>query len=201
MMMTMNSLHRPSTSLSLLDLARGGNNDAWNRLTDLYGPVIFSHVLSKGLSKNDAGDVTQEIFISIHRGLGDFKKVRSGDNFLGWVMTIASRRIADYFRQISKFERAIGGSTGALIAQQAQQSRAPDVDFDADKIKRQLASRAMKIMESDFETKTWRAFYITLVEGKSTQQACEELNMRPGSVRQARARVRKRLIEELGDIL
>ena len=201
MMVFMNILHRPSTSLSLLELARSGNEDAWSRLTDLYGPVIFSHVLSKGLSKNDAGDVTQEIFISIHRGLGEFKKVRSGDNFLGWVMTITSRRIADYFRQMSKTERPIGGSTGALFAKQLQQPQPLAFDFDTNKIKRQLVSRAVKIMEQDFETRTWQAFYMTLVEGKTTQQASEELDMRPGSVRQARARVRKRLLEELGDIL
>lgn len=196
---------RPSTSISLLNLARSGNDEAWIRITELYGPIIYSQCLAKGLNRGDAGDVTQEIFISIYQGLCKFEKNKEGHNFLGWVMKIASRRIVDHFRNLAKTERPIGGSTGAFMSRQVVHTEFDPMDIDANidtgLVKKQLVSRALQIMKSDFATKTWQAFYLTLVMGQTTHQACEELDMKPGSVRQARARVRKRLIEELGDIL
>lgn len=198
----MTNIQRPSTSLSLLELAKSGDNESWVKLTELYGPVIFYQCKTKGLNEVDAGDVTQEIFISIHKGLSGFKKSQPGDNFLGWVRTIVARRIVDFFRRQGKIESAVGGTAGQLqVDQLAQPLELTENDISEDKFKQQLVARALKLMESDFETKTWKAFYLTMVEGRTTREACEELGMNPGSVRQARSRVRKRLLEELGDVL
>ena len=199
----MNNIERPSTSISLLNLAKAGDTHAWTRLTDLYGPLVFLICKQKGLQDNDAHDVTQEIFTSIYRSLGRFEKSKAHHGFLKWVNTISRNRIADFYRDKEKSPQAIGGSDGLNLLQN-KTSDMPDDDHDdaeIDELRRHLASRVLALLQKDFQENTWQAFVLTMVNGRTTQEAADELGMSAAGIRVARSRVRKRLNEEFGDLL
>ena len=200
-MSLMNSTERPSTSLSLLNLAKSGDAKAWTRLTELYGPVVFVMCKQKGLQDSDAHDVTQEIFVSICKSLPHFKKTAANHGFLRWVNAIARNRIADFYRQKEKLPRAIGGSVGLNLLQASAEQESENEAGEIDQLRQQLAARVLAILKKDFQPNTWQAFYLTMVSGRTTQETADELGMTAAGVRVARMRVRKRLKEEFGDLL
>ena len=97
------------TTPSLLDRVRAHDADAWQRLTSLFGPLIFHWLRARGLGEHDAADVLQEVFASIARSLHTFKPgVERG--FRGWIWTIARSRLADFYRRRAREAQAIDGS-------------------------------------------------------------------------------------------
>lgn len=190
----------PSTSPSLLVRARTGETEAWNRIVEIYGPITCEQCRRKGIPDEDASDVTQEVFIAISKGLAEFRRDRPNDSFLKWIRTITSRRIADWYRTQ---EHAVtgGGGTSAQLELADQAEPADDTDWEPAEWKRRAVTRALHLMKTDFRENTWKAFWLSEVDGLSTNQVCERLDLKPGAVRQARSKVRKRLVEELGDLL
>lgn len=183
-------------------MAKSGDTQAWSRITDLYGPIVFQICQKKGLQESDAHDVTQEIFVSIYKSLDRFRKTDAQHSFLKWVNAITRNRIADFYRAKEKTPQAFGGSEGLkMVENRSSMKEDPDDEFEMDSLRRQLASRALALLKRDFKPNTWQAFYMTMVEGRTTREAADELKMSDAGVRVARMRVRNRLKEEFGDVL
>jgi RNA polymerase sigma-70 factor (ECF subfamily) len=64
---------------------------------------------------------------------------------------------------------------------------------------RGLFGAALALIRSEFEPRTWQAFWLTAVEGRPPDEVSSELKMSPGAVRVAKSRVLRRLREELGE--
>jgi RNA polymerase sigma-70 factor (ECF subfamily) len=56
------------------------------------------------------------------------------------------------------------------------------------------------LIQTDFEERTWQAFWRVVVAGQSPQEVAAELAMTAGAVRVAKCRVLHRLRQELGDL-
>lgn len=106
------------TSVTLLSLARNGDSNAWSRLVDIYGPMVYAQCKRRNLSEDDAADITQEVFLALHGGLRSFRKERPDDKFSHWLRRITSFKIADRIRLLIKQERGLGGSTAQLLIEQ-----------------------------------------------------------------------------------
>ena len=59
----------------------------------------------------------------------------------------------------------------------------------------------MRLVQDEFEHRTWQAFEQTAAEGRSPVDVAAELGMSPGAVYIARSRVLKRLRAELDGLL
>jgi RNA polymerase sigma-70 factor (ECF subfamily) len=64
-----------------------------------------------------------------------------------------------------------------------------------------VLSRALDLVRTDFEAHTWQAFWLATVEGQSAREIAERLGMSLDAVYQAKARVLRRLREELSGLL
>jgi RNA polymerase sigma-70 factor (ECF subfamily) len=62
-----------------------------------------------------------------------------------------------------------------------------------------LLRRGLELIRGEFEPRTWQAFWLTAVEGRSPKDVAHELGMSDGAVRVAKSRVLHRLRTELGD--
>ena len=103
--------HTDSTSLSLLNAVRTGSETAWQRLVDLYHPLVYSLCRRWGLEEHDAENVGQEVFVAIYRGIGEFRREQSGDTFRGWVRRICRNKYVDWVRTVANAPQAVGGSS------------------------------------------------------------------------------------------
>ena len=99
-----------STSSSLPERAKAGDDKAWRRLTDLYTPLVYNAFRRARLQASDAADVMQEVFTSVAVGLKDFRKDRPGDSFRGWLWKITKHKLVDHFRRQDNEPPAEGGS-------------------------------------------------------------------------------------------
>src|SRR3972149_313865 len=71
---TMHSDKRGSISSTLLESVKARRPEAWQRLVDLYGQVVYRWCRKSGLKAEDAADVVQEVFAALARSVADFKR-------------------------------------------------------------------------------------------------------------------------------
>ena len=55
-------------------------------------------------------------------------------------------------------------------------------------------------LKADFSDRVWQAFWRTAIDGVSAREVADELKMTPHAVRQAKARVLRRLRDTLGEL-
>jgi RNA polymerase sigma-70 factor (ECF subfamily) len=114
---------------------------------------------------------------------------------------ITRNKILDHFRQRKVHGVAIGGSTAQLQFQEVPEIL-PDSDAESSVTEeRQVFFRALELIRAEFETKTWQAFWMTVVDGRSAGDAAQELAVSAGSVRQSKYKVLRRLRCELGELV
>lgn len=174
---------------------------AWERLADVYGPLVYHWARQLGLDEHGSSDVLQEVFAAVARSVGGFRRNGTHSSFRGWLWTITRNKVRDHFRRVAAREMAAGGT----VAQQRmasipdQVSDNPDENTDP----RQLSSmfhRALALVRSEFEERTWTAFWRAAVENERTADIASDMGMTQNTVRQAKSRVLRRLRQELGEL-
>jgi RNA polymerase sigma-70 factor (ECF subfamily) len=189
-----------STSLSLLERARRREPQAWERLVEVYRPLVAFWCGRGGLRGPDAEDVCQEVFAAAAAGLDGFHRDRPGDTFRGWLRGITRNQVLLFYRRNQRQPRAEGGSAGWDQFQDVADPLAgPDEQEQAEV--GQLYQRALGLLRDHFEERTWQAFCRTVLDGRSPVSLTAELGMTANAIRQAKARVLRRLKEEVGDLL
>lgn len=191
-----------SVSSSLLERLRVNSPEAWGRLVDLFGPLVYQRCRQNGLQPADAGDVFQDVFRAVATQIGRFRRDRPGDTFRGWLWTITRNKLADFWRGRQEAPQAPGGSDALRKLQNlmadgpAQPGESPDPAAP-----RSLYRRALKLIQDEFEERTWKAFWAVAIDGRSPADVADELGMSVNAVYIAKTRVLRRLREELGDLL
>ena len=63
--------HRENGSVSrtLLERLRRRDPEAWQRLCDVYGPLVYKWCRRAGVGAEDAADVFQEVFLGVAGGI------------------------------------------------------------------------------------------------------------------------------------
>jgi len=191
----------PATSLTLLQRAQARQPAAWERLVDLYAPLVLHWCRRAGLGDHDASDVFQEVFRSVAEHLGEFRRDRPGDTFRGWLRTITRNKVHDHFRRQQRQPAATGGSDVQRQLLEVQDQALDTEDPSEHALLTRQLHQALELIRPEVEEKTWTAFWKVQIDGAEPREVAEELDMTPAAVRKARYRVLQRLREELGDLL
>ena len=56
-------------------------------------------------------------------------------------------------------------------------------------------------MSGEFEERTWRAFWLTVVESRAPADIAAEMGVSPTAIRMAKSRVLRRLKETFGEMI
>jgi RNA polymerase sigma-70 factor (ECF subfamily) len=189
-----------ATPLSLLERVRANDEESWNRLVNLYRPLVLFWCARAGLDDEDAQDVAQGVFVAMASGLQGFRRDRSGDTFRGWLRVITRNQILLHFRQNKGRPKADGGSAAWQTLQEVADPIAGREDDEEAEVG-QIYRRALEQVRVAFEEHTWQAFWMTTVEGRSPASIAPILGMSPAAIRQAKSRVLRRLKDEMGELL
>jgi RNA polymerase sigma-70 factor (ECF subfamily) len=187
-----------ATSESLLERVRGQDQQAWQRFVALYGPLVARWCRLGGIRSGEEGDVVQEVFLAVFAGLDDFQRLRTG-SFRAWVRGITRFKLADHRRRLNRQTPAAGGTAAQELIGEVPDPRAGDGD-DAAELSG-LYHRALELIRSEFEERTWQAFWRSAVEGHATDLIASDLGLSPVTVRVAKSRVLGRLRTEVGDLI
>lgn len=174
---------------------------AWERLSALYGPIVYGWCRRSGLQESDAADCTQEVFRAVFQHIGQFRGGENGGSFRGWLWTITVNQIRHHFRQAQQRAIPVGGSRAGQILAQLPEANLPEEDPDAQATRQRILWRALELVRGDFSEATWAIFERTTLERQTYQQVAEDLGIKVNAVRQARFRVLRRLREELDGLI
>lgn len=189
-----------TTSPTLLDLAAGGDAEAWSRLTALYGPLVFYWAQKQGLSNADAADVLQEVFTSLARNLERFEQRVSG-SFRGWLWVMTRNQLTDYFRRRSKNVQAVGGTDAwQQLAAHAESLPEDPTEFTEPQQLNALHHRGLEIVKSEFEQRSWNIFQRVVIDDIPTADVAIEFDVTANSVRQTKSRILRRLRQVLSEV-
>jgi RNA polymerase sigma-70 factor (ECF subfamily) len=185
------------TSLTLLERARNRDEEAWQRLMQLYAPLVASWCGRWGVSGQDADDVSQDVFGAVAAGLGGFRRDRPGDTFRGWLRGITRNKLLDHLRRRQGQAEAQGGTDAHRQMQQIAEQPWPE---DSEEDLGALYRRALELVRGEFEERTWQAFWRAAVDGHSPADIAADLGVTQAAVRKAKSRVLHRLRQEIGDL-
>ncbi len=189
------------TSLTLLARLRAGEPDSWRTMIELYQPLAYFWVRRHGLHGADADDLVQELFAVAARSLPQFRKSGEHDSFRAWLRGIARNLVLQHLDRSQRQPNAAGGTDAFLRFQSlADAAPAPDEDDPPAELSAFYA-RALELVRSEIEENTWRAFWLTAVEGRTPDELTQILQMTPAAIRKAKSRTLMRLRQHLGELL
>jgi RNA polymerase sigma-70 factor (ECF subfamily) len=82
--------------IALVELARGGDSEAFGQLYDHYHGSVYRFVYYRTRSRTLAEDLTSETFLRALRNMSGFRW--QGKDFGAWLMTIARNLCTDHFK-------------------------------------------------------------------------------------------------------
>ncbi|HVS36364.1 MAG TPA: sigma-70 family RNA polymerase sigma factor, partial [Gemmataceae bacterium] len=185
-----------STSSSLLlRLHRPGEQAAWNRFADLYTPLLLFWAGRMGLSAPDARDLVQDVFVTLIQKLPQFQYQPGKGTFRSWLRTVAENRWRDSLRKRAAAPQNAGPAPLEDVVVPDGAAAVWETEY-----RQHLIGRAMQIMQSDFEAKTWKACWAVVVDGRSGAEVAADLGLTIEAVYAARSRVLRRLRQELSGL-
>ena len=99
------------TSLSLLErLRQSPENEGWNRLADLYTPLIRAWLRRYDVQDSDANDLVQEVLLAVSKDLRKFEHRGQPGAFRGWLKAILINRLRKFWRARNRRPQARGNS-------------------------------------------------------------------------------------------
>ena len=194
-----------STSSSLIERVRQRNDEAWQRMVWLYGPIVDYWIRRARVSRADVDDIFQETFRSVAAGIDGFQKDRPGDSFRAWLRIITRNKVNDHFRRAGRQPVAKGGTDNLQllhqygVAEHAGDDSAEDDPAEANAM-RELRLRGLELIRAEYEDRTWQMFWQVAVDGRANKDVAADFGVTPSAVRLVKSRVLKRLREELGDL-
>jgi RNA polymerase sigma-70 factor, ECF subfamily len=182
-----------STSHSLLkDLQTSSEGDCWEKFVRLYTPVLGMWAERLGLAPNDAQDLVQDVFAHLVRKIGLYRREENA-RFRDWLRTVLTNR----YRELARKRKLAMASLNPVDAV----SDDPLETFWEIEYRKLLVAKALEFVRDRFEDRTWKAFWLTTVDGRSPADVAETLEMSVGAVYVARSRVLAKLRGEFEEFL
>ena len=189
------------TSLTLLDrLQQRSDAASWQRLVDIYAPLIGRWLARSPLQRADHEDLIQEVLKIIVQKLPEFQRRREG-SFRAWLRVVTANCLQVHWRSEKYRPLATGDSDFLKKLQELEDpqsalAKAWDVEHD-----RHVAHRLLELIGPQFEPLTLDAFRRVVLEGQKPAQVAATLGLSVNAVILAKSRVLRQLRREMDGLL
>jgi len=78
---------------------KNGDKEAWNMIVQSYSRKVYNLALNFIADRDEAFDITQEVFEKLYFNLTKFKEEH---NFTSWLLTLSRNHCIDYWRKNKK---------------------------------------------------------------------------------------------------
>jgi len=184
------------TSATLLQRLRDRRDaGAWDRLVQLYTPLIRGWLRRHLPQTADVDDLAQQVLTVVVEKLPAFEHSGRAGAFRAWLRTISVNRLRMFWRA-----RPDAGPDPEPVLRQLEDpnsdlSRHWDREHDE-----HVARRLLDAIERDFQPATWRAFRRVVLDGAEAEAVAAELGMALNTVYAAKSRVLRRLRDEMAGL-
>ena len=76
-----------------------GNEEAWHMIINKYSKTVYNIALNFAHNREDASDITQDVFFKIYNNIDKFVENKS---FTSWILRITKNHCIDYWRKNKK---------------------------------------------------------------------------------------------------
>ena len=166
---------------------------AWGEFAERYGRKIYGWCRQWNLQEADAQDVTQTVLLKLVDKMQTFV-YDPARSFRAWLRTVARHAWSDFWDGRGRAVAA-GGSQAAEILSTVE-AREDLMKRLEDEFDRELLDEALARVRQRVTPRTWRAFEMTALEGRSGAETAQAVGMKVATVFVAKSKVQKLLQEE-----
>lgn len=172
---------------ALVARAQRGDLDAFEELVRRYRNEVFAVSYHYLRNREDAWDISQEVFLKAHRAL---KRFRGDSSFKTWVLRIAANRCKDYFKK--RRLRTVTLDAEDSDHQVPSRTAGPVKNLEA----QELGQAIQKAIE-ELPEKHRTAFVLREYEGLSYEEMAQTIGCSTGTVMSRLHHARKKLQKAL----
>jgi RNA polymerase sigma-70 factor (ECF subfamily) len=187
------AITRPSLLLRIRD---SRDHAAWAEFVDIYAPLVYGFARKHGLQNADAADLTQDVLRAVAGAAGRLEYDPARGSFRGWLFTVVRNRLRNFLAARRRRPQEAGQLDDGRPLEEWPAPEEVSAEWDRDYERRLFAWAAARVRPTCQEA-TWRAFWLTAVEGYSGKEAAAVLGMSQAAVYLAKRRIMIRLKEEL----
>ena len=163
--------------IALVELARGGDAEAFGLLYDHYQPQVYRFLYYRLGSTHLAEDLTADTFFRALRSMSSFRW--QGKDFGAWLMTIARNLTMDHY----KAGRTRLESTTEDIGDLDSATEGPE-----DAVLASLTNEALLTALGELPTEQRDCLVMRFLQGMSIAETADVLERSPGAVKQLQLR-------------
>jgi RNA polymerase sigma-70 factor (ECF subfamily) len=167
---------------ALVDLARGGDSDAFGQLFDHYKTAVYRFIYYRVSTQALAEDLTSETFFRALRSISSFHW--QGKDFAAWLMTIARNLIVDHH----KSARARLESPTSEIGDREELSSTPE-EYVLQTLTHQLLREKLTQLPTDQQ----ECIVLRFLNSYSIAETAKALEKSEGAVKQLQLRAIRNL--------
>lgn len=180
--------------LALVDAARNGDVGAFEQLIKRYDRNVFRIAQHITQNREDAEDVVQDAFIKAYRNLAQFQ---GNSKFYTWLVRIAVNEALMKLRRRKtaktvSLDEDVNTEEGSMPREVADWSPNPEQLYDQSELG-EILQKTIQALPESFRT----VFVLRDIEGMSTEETAEMLNLSVPAVKSRLLRARLQLRERL----
>lgn len=164
-----------------------GNSSAFGPLYDQYQPMIYRFVFVKVGRREDAEDITHQVFLSAWQNIGGYK--HRGHPFSSWLYQIARNQIVDHYRA-KKSEISIEQMDPEYFVAPATAQFDLTVKLEMEKVRAAIGE-----LKPEYQD----VVILRFIEDLPLKEAAEALHKTEGAVKLMQHRAIKELQQILGE--
>ncbi len=176
--------------LELVERAGKGDDNAFAELVKRYEPAVAKTVVGMLGTSGDADDVGQQVFIRFYRALNDFRGEASLSTYL---TRIAINLSLNELKRRKRFSAFFARPTAAAPESQLMQSDDNESATDT----KEVVNKALQCLEPKFRS----VVVLRMIQGYSTKETAEMLDLPMGTVLSRLSRAQEKLKELLKHII
>lgn len=185
---------RPSLLIRIRDPRDAAS---WLDFVTVYGPLVYGHCRGRGLSHEDAEDLTQNVFTQVARAIRTFEYQPDLGRFRGWLGTVVRNEILRLYHKRTRALPTGCDPSGPTV--EMLEARGEGTAWD-EEFAYHLLQTALARSRPHFEADTWRAFELIWLENRPGNAVARQLGRTVDWVYVAKSRVLKHLRQQVEDL-
>ncbi|MFA7201585.1 MAG: sigma-70 family RNA polymerase sigma factor [Candidatus Paceibacterota bacterium] len=169
----------------ILKKAIAGESSAFGSLYDTYQPLIYRFVYLRVSHREEAEDLTHQVFLSAWQNIGSFQE--HGLPISSWLYQIARNRVIDHYRT----------KHVSLSLNEENEDLHPSLDDVADSLETKLQLEQIQVALRTLHPDQQDILIMRFVEGLSNAEIASALKKHEGTIRVLQHRALRNLKKQL----